>query len=86
MKLREIADILMISKDSPTTILIEDSFIRQVCTRRELRLLNFDNNVTTIESVFPRDLGEMQRFFMRYLTINETWISRYIEFDSSFES
>jgi histone-lysine N-methyltransferase SETMAR len=80
LKLREIADTLKISEGSVFTILHEHLSMRKLCSKWVPRLLTVDQKQQRVDDS-ERCLELFQRnkknFFMRYVTMDETWIHHY---------
>lgn len=80
LKLREIADTLKISEGSVFTILHQHLSMRKLCSKWVPRLLTVDQKQQRVDNS-ERCLELFQRnkkdFFMRYVTMDETWIHHY---------
>ena len=80
LKLREVADTVKISEGSIFTILHEYLSMRKLCSKWVPRLLTVEQKQQCVD-YSKRCLELFQRnkkdFFMRYVTMDETWIHRY---------
>ena len=80
LKLHEIADTLKISEGSVFTILHEHLSMRKLCSKWVPRLLTVDQKQQRVDDseccleLFQRNKKD---FFMRYVTMDETWIHHY---------
>ena len=79
MKLREIADTLKISEDNAFTILHEHLSMRKLFSEWVPRLLTVDQKqrVDDLERFLELFQRNKKDFFMRYVTMDETWIHHY---------
>ena len=80
LRLREIADTLEVPEGSVFTILHEHLSMRKLCSKWVPRLLTVDQK-QQCDDDSERCLEVFQRnkkdFFMRYVTMDETWIHHY---------
>ena len=80
LKLRETADTLKIPEGNVFTNLHEHLSMRKLCSKWVPRLLTVDQKQQRVDDS-ERCLELFQRntkdFFMRYVTMDETWIHHY---------
>ena len=80
MKLRELADIVKISKERVDSMLHEHLTIRKFCLKWVPRLLTVDQNrerddaIEQCLAMFKRNKPE---FLRRYVTMDETWFHHF---------
>ena len=81
LKFREIADTLKISEDSVFILLHEHLSMRKICSKWVPRLLTVDQQqqqrVDDSERCFELYQLNKKDFFMRYVTVDKTWIHNY---------
>lgn len=80
VKVREIAEIVGISKDSVHRILTEELGMKKLCARWVPRLLTPEqkhNRMTISKESLERFKRNPDDFFRRFITVDETWVHHY---------